>query len=142
MNKNEAKLKIINCFNDEHFVMLDDFLYDINDLLKRHLKGQEKVFFSLLIKNLNHLKEMKKEELTNLKSIEILKHYTEFVCYSIRIKNSSTINIRLLGTFDENMFLFLVAFYEVSGKGKNSYKKYVPIALQRLKEYEKNKEEF
>ncbi len=90
------------------------------------------VFLDILRKQVEFVVKLSPYELSQADSNEILKYCNEFECYSLHFK-SSTFNIRILGTYINDTFIFLVIFNEESGKRKTNYSNYIEIATNRLK---------
>lgn len=132
MKKEEAWKLLIEYLNNEKFIVHIDFIEDVKRLLKK-MKGQEKKFFNLLRKQLEYILTLSEYNVSKANGNELLKHCTEFDCYSLHLC-STAFNIRLLGTYYKQKFIFLLAFYEMSGKKNTEYKKYISIAIKRLNE--------
>lgn len=131
MNTEEALSMLINYLKQygNNFVFHKEFIKDISNILTR-IKGNEKEFFSLMIKQFNFVIERGRNvHLTD--SNEILKYVEGFDCYSLYLVSRS-FNIRFLMTFENGISFFLVAFNEKSGKRRTNYFEKVPIAKSRL----------
>lgn len=96
-------------------------------------KDRKKNFFNLFVKQLDYILTLSEYGVSKANSNEILKHCTEFKCYSLHIQ-SKVFNIRILGTYVEKKFVFLVAFFERAKKSKTDYSGYIAIAKERLED--------
>ncbi len=110
MNRRLALQKLVEFLERySDFIFHKEFLTDIKQLL-HDISGHEDEFFALLIKQLSFVRDLG----INVKgadSNELLKHVTNFACYSLHLQ-SKNFNIRILMTFDNLTPLFLTAFYE------------------------------
>lgn len=92
----------------------------------------QQTFLNQLITILNNIREYT-HNIYNVDSHEHLKGKNSSL-YSLHM-NCKNYNIRLLISFNQkDEPLFLVAFYERSGKRKTGYDSHTPIALTRRKE--------
>lgn len=137
MKKDEALKYLLEYLTNDKFIVPSQFVDDLKELLNKKLKGQETLFFNLLIKQLSYILELSAYNVSKANSNEILRYCLEFECYSLHI-SSKSFNIRLLGTYLKEKFVFLLAFYEIAGKKQTNYSKQITIAKKRL---EKIKEE-
>lgn len=134
MNKEEAWKTLIEHLQNDKFIIPTDFLKDLKQILRKNLKGQEKTFFNLLVKQLGYILSLDEYSVSQANSNEILKYCTDFKCYSLHIF-SSRFNVRILGTYIDEKFIFLVAFYEKSNKKATDYSKNIELAKTRLNEF-------
>lgn len=113
------------------FIFHGKFLEELKDLLK-NLAGNEKEIFALLIKQFTFIKELS-DNVHKADSNEIIK-YQERNYYSLHL-SAKNFNIRLLITFtEEKSPVFLVAFYERSGKKASDYSKWKKVLTNRYNE--------
>ena len=109
------------------------FLSELIELLKNDLSGKEAKFFTLLITQMNHIKDYS-TEVNKVDGNEILKGAGKRF-YSIHLKGSQ-FNVRFIIYFTkaDKIPLFLCAFNERSGKKHTDYTQYVNVAQNRLQE--------
>lgn len=114
----------------------EDVLDEVMDLVVDKGAGVTKKFHALLEKNLNMI-EIKGREATQLKNFEKLKGVKDL--YAMKFKGDN-MNIRILFFFDgESYVVLLCCFDEKSDSGQNSYRKHIPVALERMEKMrEKN----
>lgn len=133
MNKKEA-LAILEKNLDEYlshgFVFHPRFLEEFKNILK-NAKGHEAEIFSLLIKQFDFVKILG-TQVNEADSNELIRYQTrDFYSLHLSAKN---FNLRLLMTFYNDNPVFLVAFYERSGKKKTNYSQYNELLIKRLEE--------
>ena len=117
MKAEEAMLMLKNFLDEDKFIVSKKFRDDLIYILKNNIKGQEKSFFNLFLKQLNYILTLSEYDVSKANSNEVLKYCTEFRCYSLHI-SSKVFNIRILGTYIGNKFVFLVMFFERTKKAK------------------------
>lgn len=134
MNKREAILKLSENLEEylhQGFRFHSSFINEFKELL-HGAKGHEKEIFALLIKQLNFVKILKKQVYTADGNEKIKNVEREYYSLHLSAKN---FNLRLLITFDEkDNPLFLVAFYERSGKRKTDYTQWKKVLGDRYYE--------
>lgn len=133
MKKENAWKMLIEYLHDDKFIIHSDFIEDLKKILSKNLKGQERNFFNLFLKQLDYILSLSEYGVSVANTNEILKYCNDFKCYSLHI-SSKVFNIRILGTYINGKFVFLVAFFEISKKSKTNYSSYIDIAKNRLKE--------
>ena len=108
------------------------FLDEVDQMLRNELSGKEKEFVKATIQQLTFVRELGKD--VNLAdSNEILRSGGEQQFYSLHLKRKQ-FNIRFLIAFEDNIPLFLCAFFERSGKRQTDYTTYNPVLRSRLTE--------
>lgn len=137
MNKKDAFDLLINYlteYNTLGFKFHQKFIEELGDLMLKHSVGHEKELFSIMIKQFGFVNTLN-TMVDTADSNEILRELkSEIYFYSIHIKNKS-LNFRFLMAFTpENTPVFLVAFFEKSGKRASSYSKYTPVLETRYKQ--------
>lgn len=112
---------------EEGFIFHKRFLEELRTLIK-DASGQEKEIFALLIKQFSFVKVQGKA-VNEADSNEIIKHM-EREYYSLHLQGKN-FNLRFLMTFDDDANpVFLVAFYERSGKRKTDYSQWKDVLKQ------------
>ena len=118
MNKKQVLAELVKNLeecSERGYVFHPKFMYEFQVLLK-NATGNEKEIFTLLIKQLNFLKELG-TNVCKADSNEIIKNQDRDY-YSLHLSGKN-FNFRLLIAFDEkDTPKFLVAFYERAGKKK------------------------
>lgn len=133
MNKYKTELELFELFNS--FRYHESILDEIMELVVK--KGRTKKFYAMLEKNIRMIKELG-EKVIKLNSFEKLQNIPDI--YSMKFK-SNDMNLRILYKFENGCYvLLLCAFEEKSDSGKDSYRKYIPIASKRMLEMEKSNE--
>ncbi|MDO4602369.1 MAG: hypothetical protein Q4B37_08880 [Eubacteriales bacterium] len=134
MNTKEALQLLI--FYLGSFSLHPQFLKELQNLLKKELKGKESRFFKLLVTQLKNIQDfgvMVHTVDSNEKIQGLDGHF-----YSIHFSQSQ-FNIRfLIHISDDNVASFLSAFYERGGKKATDYSQYTSVLLSRLKDMEGN----
>ena len=134
MNKKDALLRLAQSLEDylqQGFLFHPHFMKEFKKLLS-DTKGNEKEVFALLIKQLNYVKVLKNQVYT-ADGNEIIK-YLDREFYSLHLSGKN-FNLRLLMTFDdENVPIFLAAFYERSGKRASDYTPWKRVLANRYAE--------
>lgn len=134
MNKREALLRLAQDLDEylqRGFRFHPLFLEEFKKLLSG-ASGNEKEIFSLLIKQLNFVKELK-QQVCNADGNEIIK-YLDREYYSLHLSGKG-FNLRLLMTFDEgDEPIFLAAFYERSRKRASDYTQWKKVLAHRYTE--------
>ena len=117
------------------------FIRDLKDILDNHISGNKKQFFNLLIKQLNYVNDLRRR-VNEANSNEVLKNTnTNYDLYSLHLR-SQHFNIRFLITFSgDDTPLFLLAFYEKSGKRRSSYSAKIEEVKKRYERREKDEHE-
>lgn len=128
MNKDEA-FKLLELYLGE-FEKHPLFIKELQDLLKKELKGKEKQFFPMLITQLNNLRSFG-IAIAQVDGHERLKgDGCDF--YSIHIQRKE-FNVRLLVYIAGNGEPYLLsAFYERGGKKKTDYSEKIKVLKSRL----------
>lgn len=134
MNKKTAfdlLIKHLTEYNTQGFIFHSDFIKELRELITKHSAGHEKELFNIMIKQFGFVNTFN-TMVNTTDSNEILKGLkNEMDFYSLHIENKF-LNFRLLMTFTpENTPVFLVAFFEKSGKKVSSYDKYKPVLKTR-----------
>lgn len=134
MNKKAAfdlLIKYLTEYNAQGFKFHQKFIEELRELIANHSVGHEKELFNLMIKQFGFVNTFS-TMVNTADSNEILKDVNSGMdFYSLHIQ-SKTLNFRLLMTFtSENTPVFLVAFFEKSGKKISSYDKYTPVLKTR-----------
>lgn len=136
MKKEEIIQMLQECLeegNQNGFVFHKQFLQELGALLK-NASGSEKEIFNLLVRQLGYVRDFNRR-VNEVDSNEIIKH-TKRCYYSLHLQGGR-FNIRLIISFMmDNTPVFLVAFYERSGKKKTNYSNYIEILDNRFKEIE------
>lgn len=118
MNKKQVLAELVKNLeecSERGYVFHPKFMYEFQVLLK-NATGNEKEIFTLLVKQLNFLKELG-TNVCKADSNEIIKNQDRDY-YSLHLSGKN-FNFRLLMAFDEkDTPKFLVAFYERAGKKK------------------------
>lgn len=134
MNKKEVLRLLkenLEKYLPDGFKFHERFMVEFKQLLE-DAKGNEKEIFSLLIKQMNFVKVLGKK-VDQANGNEIIKYLNEDY-YSLHLQGKN-FNLRLLMAFDEEENpVFLVAFYERSGKKASDYTKWKKVLRQRLQE--------
>lgn len=134
MNRHKVINELYELFT--RFRCHEDVPKEIMELVVSKGVGATRRFHSLLEKNISMI-EMKGREVTQLKNFEKLKSANDL--FSMKFKGND-MNLRILFSFDgESFVVLLCCFDEKSDSGKNSYRKYIPVALERMKELEEKK---
>ncbi len=130
-------LESLTFYSDTGFIFDSLFISDLKEIISKNLSGNKKQFFNLLTKQLNFVNDLRRN-VDKADGNEKLKNTTAtFDLYSLHL-NGKNFNIRFLITFDkDDTPLFLVAFYERSGKRYTGYSKKIEIAIERYKRREK-----
>lgn len=132
MEKHRVEEELIKLFAkfDSH----EDVYGEIMELVVR--KGRTKIFNKILQKNIEMIEQMGRE-VTKLKSFEKLQGVNDL--YSMKFI-SKGMNIRILYTYKGDHYtILLCCFDEKNDSSVNSYDKYIPIALTRMRELEEGK---
>ena len=112
-------------------VIHSKFLKELQELLE-DASGCEKDILNLLVRQLGYLRDFEKR-VNEVDGNEKLKHTTRDY-YSLHGKG---FNIRLLlGFLSENRPVFLVAFFERSGKKISDYSRYIDVLDERYSQME------
>ncbi len=114
---------------DDHFDFHPEFYDEFVELIID--SGSERIILSALITKLKMIIELGDID-CGTKWLERLKKYDNM--YSLKLKAGSK-NYRLLFSKTNSGKIFLHTFYEKSGKTDSSYKKHVPIAIERRNNY-------
>ena len=114
------------------FILHEQFIKEVNALLKKELKGKEKEFFNCLATQLTNINDFGPLVYTTDNN-EILKgadgHY-----YSIHLEKKQ-FNIRfIINIQDDGTPYFLCAFFEKTGKRISDYSAYTKVMKRRFKE--------
>lgn len=127
-------LNSLKKYSDNYgFVFHKLFLLELSNLLK-NVKGHENELFSLINKQLSFIMALN-TRVNDADSNEVLKYKSEQLFYSLHL-SSKNFNIRFIITFHNNTIpVFLVAFFERSGKSSTDYSQYEEPAKNRYKEY-------
>ena len=134
MNKKQVLAELVKNLeecSERGYVFHPKFMNEFQVLLK-NATGNEKEIFTLLVKQLNFLKELG-TNVCKADSNEIIK-YQDRDYYSLHLSGKN-FNFRLLMAFDEkDTPKFLVAFYERAGKKKTDYAQYKKVLDSRFEE--------
>lgn len=138
MNKREALELLLdhlqNYCDTGGFIFHKKCIEELQSIILKNVTGHEKQVFGILMKQLAFVKDMGKK-VYEADSNEILKNTganRDF--YSIHIQNK-TVNIRMLMAFtNQGNPVFLVTFYERSGKRVSDYSNWISVARQRLQQ--------
>lgn len=134
MNTKEALQLLISYLGS--LTMHPQFLKELQNLLKKELKGKENRFFKLLVTQLKNIQDFGVMVHTVDSNEKI--HGLDGHFYSIHFTQSQ-FNIRfLIHISDDNVVSFLSAFYERGGKKATDYSQYTSVLLSRLKDMEGN----
>ncbi len=118
-------------YGDYNFHFHQAFIQELVLLVKKI--SFQQVFFNQLITAFNNLREYKH----NIYKVDSHERLTGSPFYSIHL-HCRNYNLRFLLSFNKNAEpIFLVAFYERSGKRKTGYASYLPDAQNRLDQFEK-----
>ncbi len=138
MNKKEALFRLtqdLEEYLELGFRFHSLFMKEFKNLLS-DASGNEKEIFSLLVKQLNFVKSLKNQVFT-ADGNEIIK-YLDREYFSLHLSGKN-FNLRLLMTFDENNVpIFLAAFYERSGKRNSDYTQWKKVLADRYAEMQRN----
>lgn len=130
MNTKDALVLLVREL--ESFSFHSEFINEFTKLLKKELKGKEKVFFKCLTTQLNYIKTLGKN-VHIADGHEIIQGFDGHY-YSIHLEQQQ-FNIRFLVHIDDTgVPIFLCAFYERSGHKNTSYDNYTDILLKRFRE--------
>lgn len=134
MNKKQVLAELVKNLeecSERGYVFHPKFMYEFQVLLK-NATGNKKEIFTLLVKQLNFLKELG-TNICKADSNEIIKNQDRDY-YSLHLSGKN-FNFRLLMAFDEkDTPKFLVAFYERAGKKKTDYTQYKKVLDSRFEE--------
>lgn len=145
MNTKDALALLIRYLKkySNNFILHPDIIGEFKQLLKKDLKGNEDAFFNQLITQLNHIMSYKKE-VNQVSQNEILSNVGNdtngdpYELYSIHIDRGSSINIRLIISFNKNETpLLLTVFNERGGKRRTDYTEPIKKAKKRKDELTK-----
>lgn len=132
MNKEKALELLKDCLVEygNDFIFHCNFFVELKEIILKNAKGSEKEVFNLLIKQFSFVKTMGDRVDTadsneKLKGIKADEDY-----YSLHLQNK-TVNIRLIMTFDGNIPVFLVAFFEREGKRVTDYSRWERVMKER-----------
>ena len=130
MNKIRALLQSQNCLSGSNIKFPPSLPSELIEIIKE--SGVENKFFKVFQDRIKVLKDHGLESIILFKEFEKLKHYENM--YSMRIKISRAINIRILYSYLDNGEILLHCFDKKSDSKVNDYVSHVPVALERLKE--------
>ncbi len=135
MNKKKALeelKKYLTEYYNYGFIFHPRFIEELSSLLKS-VQGHEAELFNLLAKQLSFVKDLGTQAHT-ADSNEHLKYKSKQLYTSLHL-SSKNFNIRFIMTFDNDLQpVFLLAFYERSGKSSTDYSKYEEPAKKRFRE--------
>lgn len=136
MNKRKALELLkenLEKYLEEGFIFHALFLKEFKKLLE-DASGNEKEIFALLVKQLQFIKVLGKNVYT-ADGNEVIR-YQKRDYYSLHLEGR-TFNLRLLMTFNDlESPVFLVAFYERSGKRATDYTSWTEVLESRFSETE------
>ncbi len=121
----EAQLQLNN------IIILPECKAEIRSLVL--CKGFENEFFKCFIKCTKQLSKLGLEAI-NLRAFEKLQGAPNL--FSMRLIGKQ-FNIRILFSYEPNVNVFTLAFFEKEGKRTTNYTKMIPLALSRLEQYRK-----
>ena len=132
MNKDEMLKQLsmyLRDFGEENFVFCSEFLRELRELLLKNVDRQD-LFFTQFVTALHNIRDFK-HNIYQIDGHEKLKSCS-FPCYSIHLA-SKGYNVRFLISFlSDETPVFLLAFYERSGKARTGYEKEIKKAKKRL----------
>lgn len=109
------------------------FFEELRDLLKK-ASGYEKEILNLLVRQLGYVRDFRRK-VNEADGNEKIKHSTRDY-YSLHLKGKG-FNLRfLMGFLPDDSPIFLVAFYERSGKKVSNYSTFVEVLDERYEEME------
>lgn len=130
MRRNDAIKLLFQILKDENLKLHESCWNEIQKLVFG--TGQEALFLKKLAHRIDRLNSDGFKAIGS-EGLEKLGHATNL--YSMHV-DTQTLNIRILFAFGiGNIQLLLLAFHEKEGKRKTDYSQKIPIAQQRLKEF-------
>ena len=125
-------LKYLNELNQSKIIIHPLFIKDIENLLKRDLRGQEKEFWKLFLRQVSFIDQFPVQDLYRYDHNEKLKYNNQDI-YSLHLQ-TKVFNLRILAEPRSETIVLLVMFNEKSGKRRTNYSYQLKKLGKRLEE--------